>query len=325
MPDTLLSRRAGVVSMALVGTLLAGCAGPTLQYPEVITEQEEATTLPGAVELTETPFFPDETYYCGPAALATVLVSSGVETRASSLVDAVYLPERQGSLQNELVAAARRADRVPFEISADLGALFEEVAAGHPVLILQNLGLEALPHWHYAVLVGYDKEEETVTLRSGTERRETLSMRRFERTWVRAERWAIVVPGPGNLPASATPGDWVAAVAELERQERWSAALDGYRAALARWPEHPDAWLGVGNVQYGQEEYSEAVDAYREAVEHDPSLAAAHHNLAWALLRLDREAEALEAARRSEELAPEHPRYGEAVQQIRQEASLALP
>ncbi|WP_049751610.1 PA2778 family cysteine peptidase [Halorhodospira halophila] len=303
----------------LLGAALVGCAGPALQHPEVVAEAQESSTLPRATELHDAPFFPDETYYCGPAALATILVASGVPTTASELVDAVYLPERQGSLQNELMAAARRADRVPFELSADFSDLLREVAGGQPVLVLQNLGLEVLPRWHYAVLVGYDLDAGTVTLRSGTERRETLSLRRFERTWQRGEHWAIVVPTPGHLPASAIPGDWVAAVAELERQERWSPALNGYRAAITRWPEHADAWLGLGNVRYARGEYREAADAYRKAGDQEASLAAAHHNLAWALLRLDRHEEALEAARRSEETAPDHSQYGQAVERIRAE------
>lgn len=306
--------------MALLGAVLAGCAGPPLQHPEVIAEAREASTLPRAVELSDTPFFPDDRSYCGPAALATVLMSSGVSATASDLVEAVYLPERQGSLQNELLAAARRAERVPFELPADLGALFQEVAAGRPVLVLQNLALEALPRWHYAVLAGYDLDAGTVTLRSGTERRKSLSLRRFERTWQRAGHWAVVVPAPGYLPASATPDEWVAAVAELERQERWSPALAGYRAAVTRWPEHADAWLGLGNVRYAREAYQEAADAYRKSIEHEASMAPAYHNLAWALLRLGQQDEALEAARRSEELAPEHPEYGQAVEHIRQAA-----
>src|SRR3546814_2318796 len=36
--------------------------------------------LPRQVELSEVPFFPQEDYYCGPAALATVLAWGGVDT-----------------------------------------------------------------------------------------------------------------------------------------------------------------------------------------------------------------------------------------------------
>ncbi|MBK5944145.1 PA2778 family cysteine peptidase [Halorhodospira halophila] len=314
--------RYALMVTALLGAGLAGCAGQPLQHPEVIAEARETAELPRAVELSDTPFFPDETYYCGPAALATVLVASDVVTTGDELIDAVYLPERQGTLQNELLAAARRADRIPYVLAPDLADLLAEVAGGRPVLVLQNLALEALPHWHYAVVVGFDLDAGTVTLRSGTERRETLSLRRFERTWQRGDHWAMVIPRPGHLPRSANADDWVAAVAELERQERWEPALAGYHAATTRWPAHADAWLGLGNIRYARGEYAAAVDAYGHAIEaEDESGPAAHHNLAWALLRLDQVAEALEAARRSEAAAPDHPQYGEAVERIRLEAA----
>ncbi len=294
--------------------VLLGCATPPLESPELV--QAEDAAYPRSMELDDTPFFPDDTYYCGPAALATVLVASGVGTSAERLIDQVYLPERQGSLQNELLGAARRADRVPYPLPETLEAILEEIAAGHPVLVLQNLGLEALPRWHYAVVVGYDLEEATVTLRSGEQREESLSLRRFERTWQRGEHWAVVIPPPGETPASADADSWLNAVAELEAQERWQAAHDGYRAAIKRWPDRAEAWLGLGNIEYHTERYEQASQAFARAIENDENLAAAHHNRAWALLAQDRIRDALEAAERSELIAPEHPRYGRTVAAI---------
>ena len=74
---------------------------------------------------------------------------------ADELVAQIYLPERKGSLQPEIIAAVRRYDRVPYRIEPALPALLAELRAGRPVLILQNLGLRSLPRWHYAVVIGY--------------------------------------------------------------------------------------------------------------------------------------------------------------------------
>ena len=62
--------------------------------------------LPQQLELTAVPFHPQELYQCGPAALATVLNWSGEQVRPSALVDEVYLPGRQGSLQLEMLVRA---------------------------------------------------------------------------------------------------------------------------------------------------------------------------------------------------------------------------
>ena len=72
-----------------------------------------AAVFPEPVELTAVPFFPQEEYQCGPAALATVLNWSGVSVTPTELAPQVYLPERQGSLQLALIGAARRHGRIP--------------------------------------------------------------------------------------------------------------------------------------------------------------------------------------------------------------------
>ena len=130
----------GVFFLVLLLVTLAGCATP--QTERLL---ETAPAFPRPVELTAVPFFPQEAYQCGPAALATVLNSSGLNVTPEALAPQVYLPERQGSLQFELLAAARRHGRVPYVLRPQLETLVTEVASGHPVLVLQNLGVAALP------------------------------------------------------------------------------------------------------------------------------------------------------------------------------------
>ena len=74
-------------------------------------------------------------------------------------------------MQLELIAAARRHQRIPYVLAPDAGAMFAELDAGHPVLVLQDLGVGPLHVWHYAVVIGYEDEPQQVVLRSGTTER----------------------------------------------------------------------------------------------------------------------------------------------------------
>jgi hypothetical protein len=98
------------------------------------------------------------------------------------------------------------------------------------VLVLQNLGLDRVPVWHYAVVVGLDGDE--LTLRSGTEERRIERSRRFLRSWERGSNWAFVALQPGDLPATATAGTYIRALAGAEPVLGPAAAERGYREAL---------------------------------------------------------------------------------------------
>lgn len=272
---------------------LAGCATPQ-------TERLAATPprdLAPRVELGDVPFFAQDAYQCGPAALATVLTATGVPTTADALIPQVYLPERRGSLQLELVAAARRHGTVPYVLQPALESLLAEVAAGNPILVLQNLAFAWYPKWHYAVVVGYDLDREELILRSGLERRHVVPFAVFERTWRRAEHWALVVLSPDRLPITAEETRYLQSVTALERLGQHAQAEQAYGAALARWPRSLGARMGLGNSRYAAGDLRGAELAYREAIDADPAAGAAFNNLAQTLADQGRLAEAETAAR----------------------------
>lgn len=124
---------------------------------------------PDILELIDTPFYSQQQFQCGPAALMTVLTASGVATTLDAVARQVYVPARQGSLQSEILAASRAADRVPYLLEPGLFSITGELAAGRPVLVLQNLGVSWAPRWHYAVVVGADAQRHQIFLRSGTD------------------------------------------------------------------------------------------------------------------------------------------------------------
>jgi tetratricopeptide (TPR) repeat protein len=268
----------GAPVIAALAVALAGCAAsPPLA-------DGLPASAPRSIELSSTPFFPQEDYQCGPAALATLLVASGVDVTPEALAPEVYLPERQGSLSLELIGAARRHGRLPYVLATTADEMVEELKAGRPVLVLQNLGATRLPAWHYAVLIGYDAERNVAILRSGRDERLEMKWQRFAGSWHRGGRFALTTLEPGELPAHAEPARWLEAVAGLEAAGQRRAATEAYDAAIARWPNEPHAWLGRGNVAYADGNRAAAADAWSRAIALDPANAAARNNLAELLL-----------------------------------------
>lgn len=268
--------RAIAILMAL---LLGGCAGTGPVLSPRLPEDNRDT----AVELEDAPFFAQSDYQCGPAALATLLQATGSRVTPADLAPEVYLPARRGSLQLELIAATRRHGRLPYVIAPRLSVLLGELRAARPVLVLQNLGLQNLPAWHYAVAIGYLPASDEIILRSGTHRRKLMDASRFLRTWENAGAWGLLVLRPGEMPAQVDAVTYIKAAAGLESAGQLRAAHRSYAAAAQRWPDNATAWLGLGNTRYALGSPIEAERAFRQALHADPAYLAASNNLAMLL------------------------------------------
>lgn len=255
----------------ILALTLAGCASRGTVPP---TAPERS-----APELTGTPFFAQDAYQCGPAALATVLGASGAETAPEALVSEVYIPERKGSLQAEMVGAARKRERVPVKLPAGLNAfevLAEAVGAGHPVLVMQNIGLRILPAWHYAVVIGIDADARQVILRSGTERRLVMPFDAFAKSWAASDTWGVTLHEAGAPPPWAALDDWMQTVAVWSRTQPEAAAVAS-EAATRQWPDHPAPWLAAGNARHGADDIAGSVEAFRQAQALRSSVGGAHN------------------------------------------------
>lgn len=263
---------------------VSGCS--TYQYPDALRHEQER------LQLAKVPFFAQEEYQCGPAALAMLLAWNGAEVALPQLVEQVYSPALKGSLQPSIIAAARRQGYLAYPFSG-WSSLVAELKGGQPVMILQNLGLSWYPQWHYAVVIGYDQGAETVLLHSGIYPEMPMSMGVFERTWRRGDYWGLVVVPPDILPASATETAFLSAVVGLERAQQFSAAKAAYQTASEVWPNSFVAWLGVGNTSYQSGDMDRASNAFRRAAELQVDNGIALNNLALVLAELGRHAQAL--------------------------------
>lgn len=274
-------RRVAGAALGVVALAVTGCAarGPVLQ-------PLGGAGLAPTMEIESTPFFPQRDYQCGPAALATVLVASGATVTPDALVAEVYLPERRGSLQPELVAAVRSRGRLPYVLPESEAALLATLAAGIPVLVLQKLGAGPWPGWHYAVVIGYDLPRDRVVLRSGTTRRHEMSGAQFLATWDRAGRWALVVLEPGALPPTPDLARYMEAAAGLEAVGRPDDAARAYATAARAWPAEALPQVALANIAFARGDIAAAERGFHAAMRLDPANVAARNNRAEALHRM---------------------------------------
>lgn len=275
------------------GILIAGLAGCATQ---TMALRDSASHLPQQAELISTPYFAQEMHQCGPASLAMGLQAAGFQATPEELEAQVYVPSREGSLQPEMLSAARRHGAFSALIPPRLNSLLTEVAYGHPVVVLLNLGLSWVPRWHYAVVIGYDRPGEKIILRSGPNARELMRMSTFEHTWARSGYWGMVILPPGELPVQIEAEDAGRVLASMEKYTDTGKMLNAYQIALKRWPDELLLRIGLGNTAYRSNDLSMAEQAYRAADKQHPGNAVVLNNLASILQLQGRFSEALPVA-----------------------------
>ncbi|MDX2502010.1 MAG: PA2778 family cysteine peptidase [Deltaproteobacteria bacterium] len=279
--------------LLLIAGLFFGCTGVQKSESPVLPEN-----LSPGVELEKVPFYPQKKYQCGPSSLAMALTYSDMPITPEALESQVYTPSQKGSLQMAMIGATRRQGRIAYPIHG-LNSLWPELAAGHPVIVLQNLGLSWMPVWHYAVVIGYDFPENYIILRSGVTERKKISFATFEKTWAHSDYWGMLVLKPTQLPAITTENEYLAAVYGLEKTQQNYAAIQGYQTALTRWPKSLVAFMGMGNSRNELGDLHGAEDAFKKAIQHHPNAAVAYNNLAEILSKQGRKPEAVAAAQKA--------------------------
>jgi hypothetical protein len=304
---------------ATAASALTGCATWTPPQQAAL-RQATPTGLPRRVHHPELPFVgqPGDDL-CGPAVLAMLLRAAGRPADLGQLTSQVYLPGRQGTLQAEMLAGARRHGLLGVELPPQLAAVFTEVAAGRPVAVLLNLGLAWWPRWHHAVLVGYDLDSGEVWLHSGQQADARWSLVTFEHTWARSGHWAFVALPPGQLPEQVDEATLVRALLGLDRTLPAAQVVPAWQAATRRWPANDTLAMVEGNALLAAGEARAAAERFASVAARSNS-AAAWNNLAAAWLQAGERAKAREAAHLAVQRARTHePRWLAVAQQTLQE------
>lgn len=226
-----------------------------------------------------------EDNHCGPAALSMVMAQAGVTPPYERIVGQVYTPGRQGSLQLEMLAAPRRFGLVSYPVPPSLISLLQLNAEGHSPVVLLNLGLEWLPRWHYALVVGHDLTERDIILTSGTQALQRVPMRTFELMWSRAGQWGMVVSAPDKIPLAIQAAEAEKAALSFERMNPPASAAQAWKALNRRWPDRLLPHLGLSHAYMQDQHWTLAKDTLLETTAKFDS-AVAWNNLAQVWLSL---------------------------------------
>jgi len=272
--------RFSCITLIAFQLVFAGCATAPRQTEAFLKSPYD---IPDVARIESVPLLKQAEYFCGPATLAMALNWARTPETApvtpDEVADEVYSPSKKGAFPWDLISASRRRGMLAVPIRG-VSALLHEVAAGHPVIVLQNLGLSWYTRWHYALVLGYDLHERSLVLHSGNDAYRHLDMRAFEQSWVQADYWGLVILPPSSLSASGDEFAHARAAAALEALDKPKEAELIYRNILSKWTDSLPALIGLGNTAYSRKDFIASMRYLQQATDKHPTSSAAWHNLA---------------------------------------------
>ncbi len=212
----------------------------------------------------------------------------------SELDKRTLIPAKGGTLQIELAIAARANGLIAYPLEPTFEALFAELLAHHPVIVLVNRSFSWHPLWHYAPVIGYDEEKRTILVHFSNEPNEAVSLATFAALWKRSDNWGIVLLPPKELPVSVSSKTFLRAVYEFEKMGNGEEAIVSYQSALRRWPNDVNILFALANAQFNISHWVEAEENYRKLLALNPSHPLALNNLAILLYHSGKPDEALQ-------------------------------
>lgn len=259
--------------------LLSGCQS-TPQADKL--RQEGLASLPESHTIQSVPFIPQEQFYCGPTTLSEVFGYYGESTSPNDIAPKLFIPSKEGSLQLEMVSATRQFGFLPYSDRGTLSSIMSLVKDDIPVIVFQNLSIQLLPQWHYAVVIGFDSDKGTVTLHTGLTPNHEMSLELFERTWGRGNYWYLAPVPPNVTSPEMTPFTYVSAAYDMLKVGDKARSLAFLKTASHTWPTYWLSYFLVANY-YLEQNDSQAVAWFKKGYEVGQNQHVYVHNYVLAL------------------------------------------
>ena len=232
----------GIITGSLL--LLQGCQNT----PQ--TERLSGTILKNISPsklIKDVPFYPQQTFFCGPTTLSEALNFYGHSTTPEAIAPNLFIPEREGSLQLEMISAARSYGQLPYSTNSDLETLFSLIDNNVPVIVFQNVATSWFPMWHYALVIGYDQTTQKIILHTGETQAHEMSYKLFERVWQRGNYWILALLGSEQNYSYLDSFIYTRAAQDMLTVGLTEPAIKHLIKATQTWPEKWLSYFLLGN------------------------------------------------------------------------------
>ncbi|PIQ94853.1 MAG: hypothetical protein COY75_10160 [Nitrospirae bacterium CG_4_10_14_0_8_um_filter_41_23] len=137
------------------------------------------------------PFYPQETYQCGPASLAGVLNYQGVNITPDNIAKEIFSESARGTLNIDMILYTQRMGLNATQYRGSIEDLKKNIESGYPIIVLVDFGFSLYQVNHFMVVVGYN--ENGVIVNSGRDKDKFISEKDFIKAWERTKFWTLLI------------------------------------------------------------------------------------------------------------------------------------
>lgn len=179
-------RRFFILTLIIISLPIASCAQKGSTH--------ENSSISGDVRVIEkVPFVKQKDFFCGPAAMASVMRFYGRNITQEEIAKEVYTPKLKGALISDMENYAREAGYKAETKNGDLNTLVSLIDEGTPAIALVDVGRWIISQPHYYVVYGYDKRRNIFFLHTGFARDREISFSRLDKEWEKMNRLLLII------------------------------------------------------------------------------------------------------------------------------------
>lgn len=186
-PSINLCRTGICFALVLLFASLVACtaAGPSRGPVAASTKSKDTRVIKNV------PFFPQEKFQCGPAAMSSVLNFRGLTITPEEIARDIYSESARGTLNSDMVFFAERKGMKATQYSGTLDDLKKNINDSNPLIVLVDYGFLTYRKDHFMVIVGYD--EDNVIAHSGKDSFMKVPNDEFLGIWKKTKNWTLLI------------------------------------------------------------------------------------------------------------------------------------
>jgi len=139
------------------------------------------------------PFVKQKGFFCGPAAMASVMRFYGRDISQEEIAKAVYTPKLKGALISDMENYAREMGYKAETKNGDLNMLMSIIDEGVPAITLVDIGKWIITQPHYYVVYGYDKSRRVFFLHTGFAGDQEINFSSLDKEWKKMDRLVLII------------------------------------------------------------------------------------------------------------------------------------